>query len=138
MYRAAAGQGAELNGERIGVTPRREIHGALLLVSRSEPLRKFQIFVDLCEIQSVGSIAYRLAKVAGGEGDGTLTFRSIHEWDVCAGVLMVEEAGGKVVDGNGKTLLFNRRETKHHGIVAANGKLTDAIQGLVATVLVQK
>jgi hypothetical protein len=51
---------------------------------------------------------------------------------------MVEEAGGKVVDGNGKTLLFNRRETKHHGIVAANEKLTDAIQGLVATVLVQK
>jgi myo-inositol-1(or 4)-monophosphatase len=107
-------------------------------VSRSEPLRTFHIFLDLCEIQSVGSIAYRLAKVAGGEGDGTLTFRSIHEWDVCAGVLMVEEAGGKVVDGNGKTLLFNRRETKHHGIVAANEKLTHAIQGLVATVLIQK
>jgi myo-inositol-1(or 4)-monophosphatase len=107
-------------------------------VSRSEPLRKFQIFVDLCEIQSVGSIAYRLAKVAGGEGDGTLTFRSIHEWDVCAGALMVEEAGGRVIDGNGKTLLFNRRETKHHGIVAANEKLTDAIQGLLARVLAQK
>jgi myo-inositol-1(or 4)-monophosphatase len=138
LYRAAEGQGAELNGERIRVAPRREIHGALLLVSRSEPLRKFQIFVDLCEIQSVGSIAYRLAKVAGGEGDGTLTFRSIHEWDVCAGALMVEEAGGKVVDGNGKTLLFNRRETKHHGIVASNEKLTDEIQGLVATVLAAK
>ena len=40
LYRAAAGQGAELNGERIRVTPRREIRGALLLVSRSEPLRK--------------------------------------------------------------------------------------------------
>jgi myo-inositol-1(or 4)-monophosphatase len=138
LYRAAAGQGAELNGERIRVTPRREVRGALLLVSRSEPLRKFQIFVDLCEIQSVGSIAYRLAKVAGGEGDGTLTFRSIHEWDVCAGVLMVEESGGKVVDGNGKALLFNRRETKHHGIVASNEKLTDEIQGLVATVLAAK
>ena len=135
LYQAVAGEGAELNGERIRVTSRQEIHGALLLVSRSEPLRKFQIFVDLCEIQSVGSIAYRLAKVAGGEGDGTLTFRSIHEWDVCAGVLMVEEAGGKVVDGNGKSLLFNRREIKHHGIVASNEKLTDEIQGLVAKVL---
>ncbi|HSE85799.1 MAG TPA: 3'(2'),5'-bisphosphate nucleotidase CysQ [Candidatus Binatia bacterium] len=138
LYRAVAGRGTDLNGERIHVTSRREIHGALLLVSRSEPLRKFQVFVDLCEIQSVGSIAYRLAKVAGGEGDGTLTFRSIHEWDVCAGALMVEEAGGKVVDGNGKTLLFNRRETKHHGIVASNEKLTDEIQGLVATVLAAK
>ena len=51
---------------------------------------------------------------------------------------MVEEAGGRVVDGNGKTLLFNRRETKHHGIVAGNEKLTDEIQGLVARVLAQK
>jgi myo-inositol-1(or 4)-monophosphatase len=138
LYRAVAGRGTELNGEQIHVTSRRKIHGALLLVSRSEPLRKFQVFVDLCEIQSVGSIAYRLAKVAGGEGDGTLTFRSIHEWDVCAGALMVEEAGGKIVDGNGKTLLFNRRETRHHGIVASNEKLTDEIQGLVATVLAAK
>ena len=138
MYRAAAGQGAELNGQRIHVIPRQELHGALLLVSRSEPLRKFQVFVDLCEIQSVGSIAYRLAKVAGGEGDGTLTFRSIHEWDVCAGALMVQEAGGKIVDGNGKTLMFNRRETKHHGIVAGNEQLTDGIQALVAKVLAHK
>jgi len=138
LYQAVAGEGTELNGERVRVTPRREIHGALLLVSRSEPLRKFQIFVDLCEIQSVGSIAYRLAKVAGGEGDGTLTFRSVHEWDICAGALMVQEAGGKVVDGNGRALLFNRRETKHQGIVASNEKLTDEIQGLVAKVLAVK
>lgn len=138
LYRAATGRGTELNGERIHVAPRREIEGALLLVSRSEPLRKFQVFVDLCEIQSVGSIAYRLAKIAGGEGDGTLTFRSIHEWDVCAGTLMVEEAGGKVVDGSGKRLAFNQRETKHHAIVAANDSLTDEIQALVARVLAQK
>jgi myo-inositol-1(or 4)-monophosphatase len=138
LYRAVAGQGAEVNGERIRVTSRQEMQGALLLVSRSEPLRKFQVFVDRCEIQSVGSIAFRLAKVAGGDGDGTLTFRSIHEWDVCAGVLMVQEAGGKVVDGTGKALLFNQREAKHHGIVAANQKLTDGIQALVAKVLAQK
>ena len=138
LYRAVAGQGAEVNGERIRVTSRQDMQGALLLVSRSEPLRKFQVFVDRCEIQSVGSIAFRLAKVAGGDGDGTLTFRSIHEWDVCAGVLMVQEAGGKVVDGTGKALVFNQREAKHHGIVAANQKLTDGIQALVAKVLAQK
>jgi myo-inositol-1(or 4)-monophosphatase len=135
LYRAAAGCGAHLNGQPIFVTARQEMDGALLLVSRSEPLRKFQVFVDLCEIRSVGSIAFRLAKIAGGDGDGTLTFRSIHEWDVCAGSLLVEEAGGKVVDGAGKVLLFNSRELRHHGIVAANEKLTDGIQGLVAKVL---
>jgi myo-inositol-1(or 4)-monophosphatase len=138
LYRAAAGQGADLNGERIRVTSRQEIQGASLLVSRSEPQRKFQVFSNLCEVKPVGSIAFRLAKVAGGDGDGTLTFRSIHEWDVCAGVFMVEEAGGKVVDSNGKQLKFNQQDPRHHGIVAANITLAGDIQGLVAQVLTRK
>jgi len=138
LYRAAAGRGADLNGERIRVTPRQELPGATLLVSRSEPQRKFQVFANLCEVKPVGSIAFRLAKVAGGDGDGTLTFRSIHEWDVCAGVFMVEEAGGKVLDSHGKQLKFNQQDPRHHGIVAANKTLADGIQGLVAQVLTQK
>ena len=130
FYQAAAGQGAYLNDQTIHVTPRNDIDGALLLVSRSEPRRKFQVFVERCEIKPVGSIAFRLAKVAGGDGDGTLTFRSIREWDICAGVLMVQEAGGKVVNGSGKTLLFNQKEARHHGVVAANGQLADGLQDL--------
>lgn len=137
FYRAVAGQGAFLNGQAIHVTARREIRGAKLLVSRSEPKRKFQVFVDLCEVKPVGSIAYRLAKVAGGDGDGTLTFRSIHEWDICAGVLMVEEAGGIVLDGSGNPLIFNRQETRHRGVVAANEPLTQGLQCLVEKVLAE-
>jgi myo-inositol-1(or 4)-monophosphatase len=138
LYRAAAGQGAYLNDRPIHVSAQNAIEGALLLVSRSEPQRKFQVFVDRCRIEPVGSIAFRLAKVAGGEGDGTLTFRSIREWDVCGGVLIVEEAGGRVVDGSGHELVFNRQENRHRGIVAANQTLTDGLQELVAKVLSKK
>jgi len=130
FYEASAGQGAYLNNQRIHVTPCDNIDGARLLVSRSEPQRKFQVFADRCEIKPVGSIAFRLAKVAGGDGDATLTFRSIREWDICAGVLMVEEAGGKVVDGSGKTLLFNRPDARHHGVIAANEPLAGSLQAL--------
>jgi len=130
FYKAAAGQGAFLNDQNIRVTPRADINGALLLVSRSEPQKKFQAFVDRCDIKPVGSIAYRLAKVAGGDGDGTITFRTIHEWDICAGVLMVEEAGGKVIDGNGDLMMFNRELPKHRGVVAANNGLADGLQAL--------
>jgi len=101
-------------------------------VSRSEPQKRFQVFVERCDLRRVGSIAYRLAKVASGDGDGTLTFRTIHEWDICAGVLMVEEAGGKVVDGDGKTMTFNRELPKQRGVVAANAGLTDDLQALWA------
>jgi len=138
FYKAAAGQGAFLNDTPIHVTPRREIAGALLLVSRSEPQKKFQVFVDSCEIKPVGSIAYRLAKVAGGAGDGTITFRTIHEWDICAGVLMVEEAGGRVVDGAGERLVFNRQLPKHRGVVAANRGLSAGLQGLWAQAMGDK
>jgi myo-inositol-1(or 4)-monophosphatase len=130
FYKATAGQGAHLNGQPIRVTDRQDVDGALLLVSRSEPQRKFQVFVERCRIERVGSIAFRLAKVAAGEGDGTLTFRSIREWDICAGVLMVQEAGGKVVDGNGEPLLFNRHEARHRGVVAGSPKLADGLQRL--------
>lgn len=138
LYKASAGQGAYLNDQRIQVTTRREVDGAKLLVSRSEPQRKFQLFADRCEIKPVGSIAYRLAKVAGGDGDATLTFRNIHEWDICAGVLMVEEAGGKVIDGDGNPMLFNRESPKHRGVVAASMNLAPGLQGLWVQAMLQK
>lgn len=138
FYQAAAGRGATLNGRPIHVTSRERVDGARLLVSRSEPRRKFQVFVDRCAIEPVGSIAYRLAQVAGGEGDGTLTFRSIREWDICAGVLMVEEAGGAVVDGNGKVLMFNQPEARHRGVVAGNPILAQGLQSLWAKAMAEQ
>lgn len=138
FYRAAAGQGAFLNDRPIHVSPRAEIDGALLLVSRSEPRKKFQLFVERCHIKPVGSIAYRLAQVAGGAGDATFTFRSIREWDVCAGVLMVEAAGGSVMDGNGNILMFNQPEARHRGVVAAGPILAKGLQGLWAKAMAEQ
>jgi myo-inositol-1(or 4)-monophosphatase len=138
FYKAAVGLGAFLNDQVIRVTPRHAIDGALLLVSRSEPQKKFQTFVDRCEIKPVGSIAYRLAKVAGGDGDATITFRTIHEWDICAGVLMVLEAGGKVIDGAGAVMTFNRQLPKHRGVIAANGSLSSGLQDMWADAMGDK
>ena len=95
FYKAVADHGAFLNDQPIRVNRRSEIDGAVLLVSRSEPQKKFQVFVDRCDIKPVGSIAYRLAQVAGGSGDGTLTFRSIHEWDICAGYSWSRRPAGR-------------------------------------------
>ncbi|TAJ83651.1 3'(2'),5'-bisphosphate nucleotidase CysQ [bacterium] len=138
LYRAVKGCGAVLNDQPIHVSLRDEMKGAYLLVSRSEPKRKFQSFADLCRLQSIGSIAYRLAMVAAGEGDGTLTFRSLREWDVCAGVLIVEEAGGVVVDGGGRGLVFNQEDPLYRGIVASNGSLAQGLQGMLAGLLSAK
>jgi myo-inositol-1(or 4)-monophosphatase len=123
FYKAAKGLGASLNGRPIHVSTRASVEGATLVVSRSEPRKRFQPFAELCNVQPVGSIAFRLALVGGGEGDGMLTFRALHEWDVCGGVAIVEEAGGIVLDGQGNEVAFNREDSLCRGLVAANPEL---------------
>ena len=138
FFRAASGQGAMLNDQPIHVTLRTELDGSLLIVSRSEPRRKFTSFAEHCRIESVGSIAYRLALIAAGEADGTLTLRTIREWDICGGVLMVEEAGGLVLNGSGQQLVFNQESAAHSGVVASNQTLTPPLQGMLAQAMAQQ
>jgi myo-inositol-1(or 4)-monophosphatase len=138
LFRAIRGRGAALNGAPIRVSARGALDGSLLLISRSEPSRRFRRFADRCRLQPLGSIAYRLAMVGAGEGDATVTLRSIHDWDVCAGALVVEEAGGTVIDGGGNGLVFNREPTWHRGLIAANESLARSLQGLVAEALAER
>jgi myo-inositol-1(or 4)-monophosphatase len=135
LFMAVRGGGATLNESPIRVSPRGEEERARLLVSRSEPRRKFRLLEDKYRLEPIGSIAYRLALVAGGRGDGTLTFRSIREWDVCAGVMIVEEAGGVVVDGDGRDIRFNQPDPFFRGLVASNKTLTYAIQKILRRTL---
>ncbi|MBI3862764.1 MAG: 3'(2'),5'-bisphosphate nucleotidase [Planctomycetia bacterium] len=60
-------------------------------------------------------------------------------WDHAAGVLITEEAGGKVTDVHGKPLDFSqgRALTANHGIVATNGALHDRVLAAVHDVLVR-
>ena len=101
-------------------------------VSRSEPRKRFQPFEAMCSVQTVGSIAFRLALIGGGEGDAMLTFRALREWDVCGGVAVVEGAGGIVIDGQGNSIIFNRADSLCRGMVAANGTLARTLHGMLA------
>ncbi|MBE0595020.1 MAG: hypothetical protein IH616_21755 [Gemmatimonadales bacterium] len=67
----------------------------------------------------VGSIEYKLGMVAAGAGAATLSRGPKWEWDVCAGVLLVEEAGGVATDVFGDPLRFNQQFPKVKGILAA-------------------
>jgi len=62
------------------------------------------------------SVAYKLALVAAGRGDLTLSVRPKSEWDLAAGVLLVGEAGGIATDVAGDPMLFNRPEPRIAGV----------------------
>ena len=84
-----------------------------LLVSRREHGEgkwRFMESSTLCSrIVPVGSIAYRLARVAAGYAAATCTFEPRNEWDVAAGVALVRAAGGRVQTISGKPVRFNNR-----------------------------
>jgi myo-inositol-1(or 4)-monophosphatase len=68
-----------------------------------------------------GSAALDLANVAAGRYDGYWEF-NLNPWDTAAGVLLVEEAGGRVTDFHGGPFQLHSRET-----VASNGLIHDSL-----------
>lgn len=80
-----------------------------MLVSRREHQEgKWKSFDNSAvKIQAMGSIAYRLARVAAGQAAATCTFQPRSEWDVAAGVALVEASGGRVHTAEGREIRFN-------------------------------
>ena len=103
LFTAERGQGAALNGRRINVSPTDNLSGALLCTGfpydvreRSEFARHFANFIMNAQaVRRDGAAALDLAYVASGRFDGFWE-EGLKPWDVAAGSLMVEEAGGRV------------------------------------------
>ena len=83
-------------------------------------------------MRPTGSTAYKLARLAAGAGDVFLSRGPKSEWDVCAGGLLVEEAGGRATDLTGGDLGYNRPDPHVDGILATNGRLHAYLLGVVA------
>src|SRR4029434_5226168 len=109
LYTAERGGGAWRNGSRIAVTGRTGLAGAF--VATGFPFRNREkidtylalfraVFVEAPAIRPAGSAALTLACVAAGFSDGFFEFR-LSPWDVAAGALLIEEAGGLVTDYSG-------------------------------------
>lgn len=114
VFWASEGEGAFRNGVRLHTR-----EDQTLLASRSEVgAGEFAPLAATWSLRAVGSIALKLALVAAGEAGGTLSRGPKHDWDVCAGALLVQEAGGLATDAFGAPLLYNQRLPKVRGILA--------------------
>jgi myo-inositol-1(or 4)-monophosphatase len=82
-------------------------------------------------VRLTGSVAFKLAQLSAGEGDATFSLTPKNEWDICAGTLLIEEAGGRVTGLDGQPLLFNRPSPLRPGLVASNGRLHAALLSLI-------
>jgi myo-inositol-1(or 4)-monophosphatase len=64
------------------------------------------------------SIANALALVAAGRVQAVLTIEPENEWDLAAGVLLIDESGGAISDAAGKPFAFNQPTPRLHGVIA--------------------
>ncbi|MFN8544188.1 MAG: 3'(2'),5'-bisphosphate nucleotidase CysQ [Candidatus Binatia bacterium] len=135
LYVAVRGAGTTVDGTRVHVSPQDRVADAVVMASRSEDKRgEWDAFKPHCRVALTGSVAFKLAELARGEGDATFTLTPKNEWDICAGTLLVEEAGGRVTGLEGEPLVFNQASPLRPGMIASNGVLHDGLLRLIAEV----
>jgi 3'(2'), 5'-bisphosphate nucleotidase len=81
------------------------------------------------------SAGIKLAMVARGEADIYLnTYDAFHDWDICAGHILVDEAGGRVTGLGGQELRYGLPGAwQRHGVLASNGELQDITLEILAS-----
>jgi len=132
LFTAERGKGAWLNGKPIRVSRTRELAEAL--VATGFPSRKrhmspnihfYQEFTLRSHgVRRAGSAALDLAYVACGRMEGFWEFK-LNPWDTAAGILLVEEAGGRVSDFSGGPFRLDSQE-----VLASNGLIHEELLGL--------
>ncbi len=81
----------------------------------------------------MGSVAYKLALVASGTQDLNFSVQSKNEWDICAGDLLIREAGGQLFDLEGQVRSYNQHDPLiRNGLVAGNEELSHQMLRLIA------
>lgn len=131
LFSARKGHGAFLNGEKMQVADDRSLQEALLITgfyydrgqSMIDTLEKIKQFFqrDIIGLRRLGAAALDLCYVACGRASGYWEF-TLNPWDFAAGLLIVQEAGGRVTrrDGSGVRI-------EPSFVVASNGYIHDAM-----------
>ncbi len=121
--------GVTLNGKSVWPTEASSLTGAKVLASRSEVKRgQWKRFDGRgFTIVPMGSVAYKLALVAAGLADATFTLVPKHEWDIAAGIALIQSAGGIVQITDGTSPTFNRPNSLLPGLIAAGKDLFDSL-----------
>lgn len=128
LFTAEKGSGAFLNGNRIEVSTAAELINSLLVTGfpydiAKNPDHAVEHFVNFLMtgqgLRRLGSAALDLCYIAAGRFDGYWEV-SLNPWDMAAGMVLVQEAGGKVTDLMGGVPSIYKRQ-----IVASNGRIHD-------------
>jgi myo-inositol-1(or 4)-monophosphatase len=133
LVAGAIGQGVTLNGAPTAVSDLDRLPQARLSTSRRDVDRSLLPELGAASVTVVASMAYKLARVAAGVDDATLSAVPRKEWGTCAGVALVLAAGGRATLLDGTTIGYNRAELRQPlGMVAGGPALHGQILAALA------
>lgn len=133
-FYASKGHGAYLNDMRLRIDQKTQLKGALIATGfpfkKREVFNRYMlqfksIFKSASDIRRAGSAALDLAYVAAGRVDGFWEM-GLEKWDMAAGALIVEEAGGSTVDFDLKKDYLNTGN-----VIAGNLNMIAALQNKI-------
>lgn len=134
LFVAQKGGGAFLNNKRLNVSSNGDIDSSMLVTGfpynvNQNPCGCIDHFVNIIKrgipVRRLGSAALDLAYVAAGRFDGFWEI-NLNPWDVAAGILLVQEAGGKVSQYNGEVYWID-----NDSILATNGMIHTEISSIL-------
>lgn len=129
LFFASEGEGAFLNGKPIHVSDKTDMAEGLFIIGLSSDsnINQQEQYDTLMKVNNatrgvlrLGSAAMALAYVASGKIDGFWA-KGLFPWDLAAGVILIEEAGGKITSSSGEDFEFSQ------DIVATNSGLHDSL-----------
>ncbi|HMN32036.1 MAG: inositol monophosphatase [Chitinophagaceae bacterium] len=135
LFFAEKGKGAFLNNKPIHVSNSHQIESACLVTGfpykwatiDTDPIKVFEKFIRMgLPVRRLGSAAIDLCWVAAGRFDGFWEY-NLNPWDIAAGYLIIEEAGGKITNFKGESYSVYDKET-----LATNGKIHDEILKVIS------
>lgn len=136
LFFARKGCGASLNGQPIRVRDSAVLAQSLVSVGTTPYSHEYadsvfrqikSVFLRAQDIRRIGSAAIDLAYVACGRTDAFFE-QFLKPWDFAAGLLIVQEAGGRVTDYSGSPISPERPQT----VLATNGRIHDEIMAVLA------
>ena len=136
LFTAERGQGAWLNGAPLRVSRATALIDSLLCTGFPYTVQKkaealVHVFGEFLKVsravRRLGSAAIDLCYVGAGRFDGFWE-HSLHPWDVAAGALIVQEAGGRVTNLQG-----GQYSSREGSVIATNGLIHDAMVATIAS-----
>ena len=127
LFHAEKNKGAYCNRKKIFVSEKKELEEATLAISTSESKIFEKKNIKKKKLLKIGSIAYKIALVAKGTIDATVSITKKNDWDVAAADLILREAGGVTSELKGNEIVYNSVDLKVSSIISSNKILHNKI-----------